>query len=101
MSLADETDDHRTLLDRLRCVLDLEDATLRREGDRIVVVVVPEHGEGGRCGVETGWSILWSRRAASWYCLLHHRVCVGGRQEDREQREVEAGMVLSIVETGT
>lgn len=51
VSLADKADYDRTLLDGLRCILDLEDATLGRESDRIVVIVVPEHGGGGRCGV--------------------------------------------------
>jgi hypothetical protein len=51
MCLADDAHDDRTLLDGLLRVLDLEDATLRREGDRVVVVVVPEHDVGRSCGV--------------------------------------------------
>lgn len=50
MCLANDTHDDGTLLDCFLCVLDLKYAALRREGDRVVVVVVAEHGESGTCG---------------------------------------------------
>jgi len=43
VSLADDANNDGTLLDGFLGVFDLEDTTLRREGDGIVVVVVAEH----------------------------------------------------------
>ena len=67
---ADNAYDDRTLLDRLLCIFDLEDAALGREGDRVVVVVVSEHDEGGSCAVSKAGSMaleqsLWCARAVS------------------------------------
>jgi len=45
MCLADETYGSGSLLDGFEGILDLEDTTLRREGDRIVIVVVSKHRE--------------------------------------------------------
>ena len=54
MCLADNADDDRTLLDCFRSVLDLEYAALRRECDRVVIVVVSKHVEGGTGGGSIG-----------------------------------------------
>jgi hypothetical protein len=76
MCFADDAYNDWTLLDSFLCVLDLEYATLRREGDWVVVVVVTEHDGGGSCAVLTR------------NCPLDFNLCLQMRQSKRRRKNL-------------